>query len=262
MLKCNTGSCWLIGAKQCHFFPAAGWKFGTYCQQIRANSMELAVMKPNEMPPDHWRWSLWFLWMVFQCDAGPCWLIMVISLDSFGLQLAESLACPNQSQFDGISSDETKWDASRPFKISLKALMNVLWCGDGSCWLIMVISLDHFGLQLAESLACQQIRVNLMALAVMKPNEMPPDHWRWPLWFLWRCCDVMMAPVGSLVPSNAIFSWKFGMSANQSQFDGISSDETKWDAPRPLKMTLMVLMIMKVSWCGDDSCWLIWAKHW
>jgi hypothetical protein len=34
-----------------------------------------------------------------------------------------------------------------------------------------------FSLQLAESLAlCQQIKVNLMALAVMKPNEIPPDH--------------------------------------------------------------------------------------
>jgi hypothetical protein len=164
--------------------------------------MALAVLKPNESPPDHCKYLNWIWEVIQQCDDGFCIGPLMSDHANILLQLAES------------------------FKL------------------------------------CKQIWENLMALAVLKPNETPPES-----------SNVMMGSVGPLMSDHANILLELAESYQLCKQiwanpDGIGSHETKWVTFRPFHI-IQFCRLIDVRPCqyftavaaeSFELCKQIWAK--
>ena len=188
--------------------------------------MPLAVMKPFELSPDHWISSIWIWSVVLQCHTPALDGPLVPNHTNFRLQLAESFAIYQQiwwAKTDAIGSHETIWVAFWPLHI-----INVDLIGGVAMSYLLLMA--HW-CQTMPIFYCSWLKVlqftsksepKLMPLAVMKPFELPSDHWISSMW-IWYV--VLQCHTGSWWPIGAkpcqfctAAGWKFrNLRANLSQ---------------------------------------------
>jgi hypothetical protein len=181
VLKCDAGSCWPIGVRSCQFWAASvGWKFWILPlkiwvkhDEIGSHETKWVASRPSYILPlglmsgaEMWCWVLLAYW---------CW-IMPVSDCSWMKVL----------NFSSANLSQTWWNRQSWNKMSCLQTISYPPIGSNEwCWNVMLgpvglLVSDHanFGLQLNKGFEfCHwKSESNLMTLAVMKQNELPPDH--------------------------------------------------------------------------------------
>jgi hypothetical protein len=89
------GWCWLLLAHRWQAMPnfctTVRWKFDYHPSKSEPKMTPFVVMKPHQLPPDHWISSIWVILVMLRSDAGSFWPIDDRPCQTFAQQLAESL---------------------------------------------------------------------------------------------------------------------------------------------------------------------------